>query len=348
MEIYYLDENYKTVGMSDRLSELVTVRRYFEPGEISAVLPPEEYGAIPGSAVYMYDPQSGECAHITGRTVRKSGEVELYGRTLEALLEQRIIYGDKVYTGSIESAVRSAVSANAISARAIPHLQLGPVVGLTDSAGLCASYDNLSEWVYKVLEVYGASYRIKLDREGYAVRFGIVKGLDRTRNQSENAPVCFKVMRTGEFDYSEDFAVNTAYVCGYDGTVVTVPSDAPSGLSRRETYVKASDIRPSAFEDTESYLEALRHRGAERLLGCKSINGITDGTAVFGTAEFGVDYGLGDLVEVETLLGKYTSRITSVREKISRGVRSVQPVIGYDAESVGRQIKRSIIGLINR
>ncbi len=348
MNIYLLNSDYSVIGIVGEPRRVTVVRRYFEPGEISVILP-VSFGDIPIGASYIYEPQSGECAHIDGVTRSEDG-LGLSGRSLEALLSQRVIYGEVTYSGLIETSARSAVSANAISARAIPHLLLGTVSGIEDTGELSASWSNLSDWLYASLKPHGASYRVKLDTEGSAIRFTVVRGVDRTRTQSARAPAVFCTSdgAGARFAYSDDSSANVAYVSGFDGTVVSVPSPSPTGLLRRETFVSAGDIRPVSYDTTEAYLAALRHRGLERLAGREAVTGLRGGVPVCGGGTAGSDFDLGDLCEIEAPSGTYTARVTQITETFADGVHTVTPYIGGDAESEERNLRRRLTEYVSR
>ena len=349
MEIYLLDGDYSIIGILSRLRCVTIKRRYFEPGEISVLLS-AEYAELPAGSAYIYEPQSGECARLDS-VVRSDDGLLLSGRTLEALLSQRVIYGDCSYTGLIETSARNAVLANAISARPIPHLLLGTVQGFTDTAELSASWTNLSDWLYASLKPHGAAYRVQLNSgEGASIRFTVVRGLDRTRSQSARAPAVFRASggAGARFTYSDDSSANVAYVCGYDGTVVTVPTDAPTGTSRRETFISAGDIRPVSYETNDAYLSALRHRGLERLSGREAVTGLCGGVPVCGGGVIGRDFDLGDLCEVESPSGTYSARITSVVETFADGIHTAVPYIGSDGDSENRRMRRQLREYLSR
>ena len=124
MQVYLLDKNFDIVSVADQVTRLEVRRRFFSPGHISVKLPP--HTIVPDSAYYVYCTDGRlSCGLIERRERLEDASVELAGRMLEALLERRIIKGECVYDGRVDTCVQDAVKNNAVLNRGIPYLEMG-------------------------------------------------------------------------------------------------------------------------------------------------------------------------------------------------------------------------------
>lgn len=330
-ELYFLDADFRLMdGPVEDMTSVVWSERYFEPGTFTFHFPREIVARVAGASyVRSGKNPAGEvfCGRIEYLRADTDGDCEMGGHLLECLLDDRLLYGEGQWTGTVTEAVLSAVSAN---------LRESPVkIGenhaeIPDAVTLTSQWEKLSDWVYATLKPYGASYRITLD-ENDCPMFGIVKGADLSTDSCDQ-PVIFSasfgnIFSIGMEQDSADMK-NIAYIEGRDGTVVC--ADRSDGGEKREVYKKAADIDPDAFDTTEAYTAALERRGDEILANypaAVSVNAECDGDAL---PVYGADYRIGDICDVvdEELGIRFALRLTEVDWVTENGRTAVYPVFG--------------------
>ena len=337
MELYFLDENFNNAAIVDSVTEITWDRRFYEPSEFKMTA---IYGTFPSAVFkcsYVYFHDIDECGRIENLSC--DGEsVTISGRGLESILEDRVIEGDKFYVGAFETALRRAVTENALGERAISHLVLGDSSGFDDLYYLTASWDNLSAWLYSTLRPLERTYKLTLDPSMPQIVFKLYGGRDRTVLNGNLPPVIFSEdfgnIREIRFSHSDENFKNTAYVRGSDGTVVNV--DRSGGGEVREMFVSAGDITPHYCETRSAYLMALRQRGEEKLADREQCR-------MFSLAGEAEDVIPGDLCEVR-IEGREPEklRVTGVICTYRNGLRFTSPYFGKEDDPLTVQIRREL------
>lgn len=256
------------------------------------------------------------------------------GSLLEVLIADRIIEGNGVFSGTVISAVKAAVSANLRDCG----VTVGSGENISTSVSLPYSWDNLSEWVYSVLKPYGASYTVKLDDGTGRPVFKIAKGKDRTLDGDAPQKAVFSTsfgnVASIRMQKNAGEMKNVAYVKGSDGTVVTV--DKAGSGQKREIYVSAGDIAPGGFDSTAKYTAALEKRGEEILAKYPEGFCVNAECAVDSLPRYGKEYSLGDICDVadERLGLSFGMMLTAVDSVWENGVLTVFPMFGEEVSYV--------------
>ena len=337
MEVYLLDSSFNTLCIIDKCITLEATKRFFSPGEFKMTLE----GILPVDSAYaLYEPVSKGC-FVLERLEACGETVELSGRSLEALLEKRVLDGRGCYSGNAEKAVRLAFERNTSGDRSISGMILGDEIGLVGDGYFKTDYRSLSEFAYSTLRPFGATYRVEL--AGNTPVFKVVTGKDRTRAQTRYPPAVFSesmgMVSDGQLKIDLAEHKNTAYVVGGDGRSITV-SSGTSPLDRREMFINGRDISPDEFNSDEEYFDALRSRGIETLSKHSGGIGYT-GCSVYGL-RYGADYSLGDICDVDTVSGlSLSERITSVKYNFRSGSVTLSPSFGELGVSLKELIKIS-------
>ena len=339
MEVYLLDDSFDTIEIIDKCITFKATKRFFSPGQFEMSLY-SDVGSF-RSAFAIYEPFSKGSYLIERIECGDKGIVKIGGRSLEALLENRILEGNGRYVGGAEESVRLAVQRNTTNERALSGLVLGDVTGLVGKGCFNTDYRNLSEFVYSSLRPFGGTYTIEL--VGSIPTFRVITGRDRTRSQNRYPSVVFSESMGNVISGSTRFDVkdskNIAYVSGSDGRrVIAAISDQI--VDRREVYVNARDISPHEFNTDEEYLDALRVRGLETLTrygGEWKYSGNVIGT------RYGTDYFLGDICDIDTCLGvSFSERITSVEFVFENGTVRSTVTFGEGEEPLRSVIKEYV------
>lgn len=347
MDIIFLDSGFTVCGILDDYRLMQWNRRYFSCGDFSVELP-GSYFKVSDEAKYIYHPGNNECGIIEKRvfSVGKNGESRLTfsGRLTEALLADRVIDTVTMLSGNLESQVLSLVSRFAATGeRAIPLLTTASPSGFSETVSAQAYAVDLSSYLYSLLCGYGMSYRLKYDYNSGTLVFGLVKGLDRTQDQTLNLPAVFSsgfeniLESTGTVD--ESHFRNFAYVFGHDpdggGRPKAEVDRIASGEPRRELAVSASDISWTYRSGSQTvrltdgeYAALLTARGTEklsRLSPSVRVEGIIDSRS---GPVYRRDFDLGDLCcceEPEAGISR-ALRLTGVTELWQNGGCDVRAV----------------------
>ena len=335
MQIYFLDEDFKIVFLTDKVTRLEVKRKFFSPGRVTVRLPS---GVTPtGDARYVFVSISeGVCALMERKRHLEDGSLEISGRTLEALLERRIIKGECIYDDRADTCVLDAVRRNALNDRGLHRLEVVFSDDFEENIVSDASWQSLGDWVHSVLRPFGGSFKVTLGDAGVndpVIRFSMVRGADRTMHEGVKNPLILSE-RLGNVENvvvdrdEEDFA-NVVYVQGSDGTLVEYPEDIDE-LERREIYVSAKDIRPERCVSEADYREKLTDRGIERL-ALREMSVEISADLVGGPYYAGMVCRLGDLCEVELMDGTcYKARLTEMDEIVEDGKALTKLRFGND------------------
>ena len=242
---------------------------------------------------------------------------------------RKIIYDNAInaYTTKQDSAGQPLVVAD--TARNIPEIYWtdDDVSGITDTivteddngaeidADKQVTFKNLLDYTDGVLQEYSCGARMWLDLDLLKFRYKAYKGVDRSRdNTDNNQPIVF----SKEFDnlvssnYTTDnSASKTTALIGGEGEgeerKCAFSYAWIAGLERRETFVDASSI-------SSTYLET---QGRQTIAGMQRIETF-DGEIDLTNSNliYGEDYSLGDMITVEDKeINKYiNARILTVTE----------------------------------
>lgn len=365
MDIYILDASYKTVTIIDSFIHLIWAERYNECGNFELSLFKNtrdlekikigDYISINSSNTYMIiesiettsDPETG----IT---------VLLSGRSLESILDRRIVWGYTGWKGSFQKFIETILNRNVIQPtddrRRIPNFEFRESSNLfVENASIKAQLrgDVIYEYLKKECQARDIGFRIyPIDGGGFY--FELYYGVDRSYEQTERPAVVFSpeyenLLNSRHF-VSDEKTKNVALVSGNDWLVPVYYAGSGSGLNRRETYVESSvtstDDEGNDIPFSEIF-DMMELEGYDKLSETRD-NEVVDGSVAENYQfQFGKDYQLGDIVQVITDLGKsFVSRVTEVALTIDRegyqliptftNVRRTYRVLEY-AESTGEE-----------
>lgn len=282
-----------------------------------------------------------EKIQITSDT-EDGNHVTVTGRSLESILDRRIVWGQKLLSGNLQNGIKTLLNENVISPsdsnRKISNFIFKES---TDSAitklKLEAQYtgDNLYDVIQKICEEQGIGFKITLNDEKQFV-FELYAGSDRSYDQTENPYVIFspKFENIINSNYIESKAsLKTVTLVGGEGEgagrrYTTVGGG--SGLNRRELFTDARDISSNvgsddALTDAE-YMAQLQQRGKEKLaenVSITSFEGETETTIMF---QYGKDFFNGDIVQIANEYGHETkARILEIVRSEDKDGYSVYP-----------------------
>ena len=348
MDVYALDKDFNILDICDDYKSIIWTTRYFTPGDFELYLPATENNInLLLSAAYLVrdkDISDGTFKNVMRpkkfnivTSIDDGNYLTVTGPCIKSILGQRIVWQQTTLSGKVETGIRKVVDENAInpsiSARKISKLVLGAIKGFSETMKKQATGTNLSEFVADVCTAYGIGWDVFIKDKKFV--FELYKGKDRSYAQGVNPHVVF----SQEFDnfLSSDYTLdktkykNVALVAGegegLDRKRVSVGN--ASDLDRYEIYIDSRDSSTNDGEITEEeYNNMLAEEGAETLSSddCTVAEHIDAEIETLSNYEFGVDYFLGDIVEVINEYGiETTPRIIEVIESEDENGTSTIP-----------------------
>lgn len=339
MNIFITNEQFINTKIIDVFEHFIWVERFNTCGDFELCLPISEYSPSFFESIYGFSlitkSDSDYLMFIENikieSDVEKGTQVILSGRSLESILDRRIIWTRTIIDNmNVFLAVEKLLNENAIRPTDI----LRTINGLSykypnnfnefsgdDKYNLNIEFtgDNLYEVTCKLCEMYGLGFKISRD-----LIFSLYKGVDRSYGQNKNPYIVFSpkfdnLINSNFFKSIKDLK-NITLIAGEGEepsrktTTVTgntrinnVDVNPPHGFIRRELYTDARDIS-SDTEDgghlsENEYLDKLKTRGIEKLSEKKlqiAFEGKIENSNLY---EYGVDYFLGDIVQIEDAYG---------------------------------------------
>lgn len=328
MEIRVLSEDYEALGLLEPYESLVWNDRFQGYGDFEAKVPatPERLALLTANR-YLWRNDSEHVMIIEKvriETDRENGDhIIVSGRSLESILERRVIQEQISVDGKLQNGVQKLLNACIISpsaeARKIANFQFA---ASTDTAVTTPTLetnfkgDNLYDIVQAGCQVNSLGFKVTLSEKNLV--FQLYAGKDRSFSQAVNPFVIFSQgfdnMLSSNYEESLEGYKNLCYALGAVASGDTTESKLttayrgktePSGLQRREVYTEVS----GDFE-TESQL---KERGLETLednAATKCFEAEVDTNIMF---RYGKDFFLGDIVQVENEYGMQArARVTEV------------------------------------
>lgn len=319
MDITLLSHEFDPLALIDTYESFIWTDRYNTPGDFE-LYSPVNVGMVGLIAVDMYL-QIGESEHtmivekIEIKTDAEVGtHVTITGRSLESILDRRVIWGQLILSGSLQDGIRTMLEVCIINPtdpdRRIPNF----IFEASDDPRITALNleaqfygDNLGEAIQSICSENDLGYKITRNANGQFV-FKLYYGTDRSFSQDS---VPFVI-----FSPSFENLLNTAYVIdntefktmafiggegeGSDKKTSSVGYSTYSGLDRREFYVDAGDVSSNDGEvSQEDYVSQLNQKGFEELIEKTpqiDFDGELDTTLSY---KYGTDFFMGDIVQVE-------------------------------------------------
>lgn len=327
MEIFILDEQFRSLYNIDTFESLIWTERYNGWGDFEFYTPVnKDILAIAETVqnkldkkldcyVWLRENESYmiiEDLDIT-TDVETGNHLIVSGRGLESILERRIIWEQTVINGNLQSGIQKLINDSIISpkisARKIPNFkfqtsQNEELKGLT----LRAQYtgDVLYDTIYQICGTNDLGFDVYLDSDENFV-FTLTKGENRSYDQEKNPYVIFsqKFENIINSDYLQSIRTlkNVTLVAGEDqGTDRrTRIVGSASGMTRRELYTDARDIQSETSEGTltdEEYNAMLDQRGSEKLNNHPYTKIFTGEIEAIKTFVYGQDFFKGDIVQI--------------------------------------------------
>lgn len=232
-------------------------------------------------------------------------------------------------TGPFYNLINSILNANFIepsnAGRRIPNFRFVDFAAFTDKISKQIVGANVAEALCSMCGYRGYGYELSINNAQNGFDFRLLKGTDRSINQTKNTHVVFskKDFTLDNFTYitsNRNFFTHVTVGGEGDGgsrDFVTVPKNTTeenSGINRREVFLDASNISRTAGKDefisNADYYAALNTEGYTKLQEAY-IDEACEGTVKNDLYELGKDYFFGDIITlIDDDLGiAYSTRV---------------------------------------
>lgn len=342
-ELYILDTSFQSVNIIDTYESFIWTDRYREAGDFELYLSiPSSYmmDLIPG--YYLWVQYSDRLMIIEQSEIETNVEsgnhLKITGRSLESILDRRIIWHQITVDGNVQSVIRTLINDQIISP-ALPERRISNFIFVNTSDDYINSCEieqvqylgeNLYDVVLDICSVFDIGFKITYNENTGNFEFRLYHGTDRSYDQDVNPWVIFSPEYDNLIgtDYIENYIPykNANLVAGEEPdkdsgknrffVYVTDSSDA-TGLNRREMFTDGSSKQQKYKDENDQdveltdaqYIAVLKQFGLEELNKPENRKSTSfDGEmAVYGEFVYGKDFLLGDIVQMRNEYGIETS-----------------------------------------
>ena len=318
MEVLIMDEKFQHVCLIDAFESLIWTERYHGFGDFEIYTPANaELMKTVKQDYYAWLKDSDQVMNVEevqiGTEVETGGHLTISGRSLESILDRRIIWQQTVLNGNLQNGIKKLITENVISPVIADRKISGFVfqeskdpyiMGLTIRAQYTG--DNLYETIETICKAYNLGFRIMLNEQNQFV-FSLYSGADRSYDQSVNPYVVFSPkfenIINSNYLESKKTLKNVTLIAGEDAGSSRRTRIVGTGkdLSRREVYTDARDIQSETqdgkLSDSE-YNAQLVQRGKEKLSECQLIKSFEGQVETTHSFVYGEDFYKGDIVQI--------------------------------------------------
>lgn len=371
LTVYRMDnEAFEQVGQIDEYTSLVWPKAFGDVGNFELHCPINEKNLElikDGYILTLGDDLAAKMEIITTTTDEEYDfEYVVKGRTLECVLDDRIVWGTYTTSAATKPStmmmemVEQNATAPALSQRVIPYLELGtdPLAG--EAIEHQQTGGSLFFELQDIYEESGIGFEVQFKPREQKLVFQPVVGTDRTYgNTAGNLPVVFDtdtedIIRSEYYLNSQEYR-NTAYIAGEGEGAdrqVELIDEGLYGFDRRELYVDARDVQSEYTDDkgntktvsAERYKELLINRG-KKALSENTLTQTYDGSVRgigYVAYEYGVDFFVGDIVTLmDRRIGiRIDAAITQVEQQFDDEY-NIQITFGEAYPTVMRKVRRA-------
>ena len=361
MDLWILDDQYQRSSIYDGYISLIWTDRYTAYGDFELVTANsrEARGLFKdGTKLGIYSSDRVMLVETVEESRSDSGEnlLTVKGRSLESIMEQRIAINTQTLSGTSVMPKWKLLGTPADSMGVIIRdimvlgtLSLDDIFSETgawssvyypgvpfpvDSVPFEMDPDSVYNSVKKIADLFNIGFRLKWTPDTATIRWNIYTGFDRSSGQTSGPSVVF--------DENTDSLTNVSSLRSTAGmkTVALILSKNASAWVYADNYDPTSKglLRRVVTGTIDSDLPAgadlnalMLQKGKELLGEHRPIIGFDGEVPQNSTYKYGVDYGLGDLVELRDSSGNIN--VMRVTEQIfvsdKEGIRSY-PTLTFD------------------
>lgn len=335
--LFVMNTSMEVVTVVDRINSFIWTDRYNNYGDFTLVVPAMSNASDIFKQDYYISMGNTSIPMMIDRVessvdVDEGSVITVTGRSLSYILDRRIVWKRTRLQGKIHDGIKKLLDENLInpsdSKRKVNMSFITPTDSRITGITIDAQYtgDNLFDAVQALCESNKIGFQVSMMPKEQQLVFELYVGTDHSYNQTDNSYVTFSPafdnLINSNFITSMRSYKNVALVGGegegsarkfYTTTMGTGNTD--TGLNRREMFVNASDISSKLDNNvtlsTTEYNKLLNQRGREKLTE-KQVTTAFEGEAdTTNSYTYGVDFNLGDIVEVADSYGHSTTcRVT--------------------------------------
>lgn len=372
-EWHTLTDGLQRAAVIENFNSMIWTERYAAWGEFQIVIPANSYSRNllrPGLRIGMQGSQRVMRIETITDTIDTDGKklLTVTGRSVEHFLDDRVampafagtattpkwsITGTPGYIARYlftQICVTGVLSANdAIAGYHSGTLNPpGTIVEPSTTYTIDFEPDTLYNDIKKVCDIWSLGFRLVKDGDTGNIYFEVYTGNDCTTSQTTRKPVIFaldmeSIDKTSIVRSIADLK-SVAYVFAPNGTSVVYGTGYDSSVTmtdRRILLVNAGDIEDAAGSGLTA---KLNQRGLEQLADHRDIYAFDGEVPVNQPYVYGVDYGLGDLVEEHGPEGSKNYMIVTEQIFVSdaEGERSYPTLVLYNVILPGSWTARGV------
>lgn len=354
MDLTVLNKNLDETFLIDIYESAIWTDRYYACGdfEIHSVTNEEILNNIKKD-YYIYNRDSDHLMIVEkiliASDVEDGNTITISGRSLESILDRRIIWGQKTIRGNLQNGIKELLDDCIISpedtGRKINNFifeeTTDPVITeLTIESQYTG--DNLYDVIRKICEERNIGFKVTLNDNKQFV-FKLYAGIDRSYDQTTVPYVIFSpnfenLLNSSYVEYKaplKNITLIGGEGEGADRTYTTLGEGV--GLDRRELFTDArdlsSDIGEGVILTEEEYAAQLQQRGKEKLAEHKDITAFEGQAETTTMFKYGVDFFIGDIVQIANEYGHETkARILELVMSEDTSGTSVYPTFATSQE----------------
>ena len=284
MDLMVLDKNLNAIAVLDLYKSFIWTDRFQECGDFEIYATASDAILNTVKQDYYLQRRGSDRGMIVEKILIESdvedGDmVTITGRSLESILDRRVIWGLMTFSGNFQEAIKSMLYACIISPSK-PERKISNFIfeASTDPAitslTIDAQYtgDNLYDIITALCVERGVGFKVTLNNNKQFV-FKLYAGVDRSYDQTANPYVIFSPnfdnIISSNYMESREKWKNVTLVGGegegaarrYTGVGDT------SGLDRRETFTDARDVSSEIDEDLAELYNWTTYPGAVTIVG---------------------------------------------------------------------------------
>ncbi len=325
MDLYVLNTNFERVEIIDSYESLIWTDRFREEGDFELYcFPAKRFIDNCQIDYYLENSESEHLMIIEGRKITTDVDdgdrFVVTGKSLESILNRRVIWKDVKKNGPIQTVVQQllneAIITPELASRKIPNFVFisnsDPIVEGVSITKEFKIGENLYEVIETLCEENNLGFKVTLSADK-KFQFMLYAGEDRSYDQNENPYVVFSPefdnVITSEYSYSKEKYKNVCLVEASDknNNKVSAYAGDTEGLTRREMYIDGNDV-PNEDDSENPYpadvfKSMLVNRAKKELISYdpkEVFEGEVDASRIFVFRE---DFELGDILQVANAYG---------------------------------------------
>lgn len=357
MDLMVLDKNLDAISVVDIYESFIWTDRYYECGdfELYAPMSPEVLNVFKQD-FYLQRRGTDRLMIIEKILIETDSEdgdhITVSGRSLESILDRRVIWGQTLITGYLQDAIEILLDDCIINPsnvnRKIPNFVFKASTDPKITAlKIDAQYtgDNLYDVIQQMCEEQGIGFKVTLNESKQFV-FELYAGVDRSYDQEERPYVVFSPsfdnIISSNYLESKAELKNVALIGGEgEGSARKYAAVGNViGLERREMFVDARDISSDVGDGqtltTEEYTAQLTQRGKEKLAENEAVTSFEGQMETSIMYKYGEDFFEGDVVQIQNEYGHENKvRVLEVVTSVDEEGTSVYPTFKTIEEGDG-------------